>query len=160
MNLFTHCLPHFPASSKVLKSLGLKRPWRPSKCISVLMREPLPHPHPRSCTCSAWKILRKRAFFSLCWLTFRYKPENLFCHLTGFFVAVVVKNKTKQKYLSPFLEDSRECQLDTKVWKSIVSDGSFLGTWWMTPWCTQAQLLGLSITGQPFPSIRNRQVIK
>lgn len=118
-------------------------------------------PYPRSYIYSAWKVLRKIVFFfsSLCWLAFRYKPENLFCHLIGILVAVVVKNKTKQKYVSPFLEDSRECQLDPKVWRSIMSDSSFLGIWCMKPQCTQAQFLGLSITRQLFPSIRNRQVI-
>lgn len=107
VNEFVHpLLPHFLASSKVLKSLGLKKSWRPSKCISVLMREPL-SPHPSSCTCSAWKVLRKRVFFSFS-VDWHLDINQRICSATwlGFFV--VVKNKAKQKYVSPFFWRTQE----------------------------------------------------
>lgn len=100
-----------PRFEKVLKAI---------ECISVLLWETLS----KQLYWFSLKSFKEKGLSSFCWLAFRYRPWNLFCTGLDFFV----QNKTKQMYVRLFLEDSRECQLATNVWKAMV--------WQLVPWDT------------------------
>lgn len=97
--LFTLLLPYFPASSKVLRSPDLKRSWRPSKCISVLMRKP----HIQGAIFTQLEKLRKIVFFSLS-VDWHLDINQRICSATWleFLLLLLLKIKQNKSMFPPF----------------------------------------------------------
>lgn len=91
-------LPHFLAFSGTLESRGSKSYSRPTSVILFWWEE-----EPSTHGWFSLKNFKEKGLPSLCWLIFRYRSRNLFCH--GWISLIKIKQNTCRPLLCS--EDSR-----------------------------------------------------